>query len=156
MKANIGLSDQNSEEVAKVLNKILADEYLLYTKTRNYHWNVEGDKFMQLHLFYETQYTQIDEFIDEVAERIRQIGHYAQGRLKDFIQQSQLVEQEYTSDQKTQLINLLDDHESLIRFLRLHIDVFTEKYKDAGNADYITGLMEKHEKMAWFLRSYLK
>lgn len=156
MKANIGLSDQNSEEVAGVLNKILADEYLLYTKTRNYHWNVEGDKFMQLHLFYETQYTEIDEFIDEVAERIRQIGHYAQGRLKDFIQQSQLVEQEYTSDQKTQLVNLLDDHEALIRFLRLHIDVFTEKYKDAGNADFITGLMEKHEKMAWFLRSYLK
>ena len=156
MKANIGLSDQNSEESAGVLNKILADEYLLYTKTRNYHWNVEGDKFMQLHLFYETQYTAIDEFIDEIAERIRQIGHYAQGRLKDFIQQSQLVEQEYTSDQKTQLTNLLDDHEALIRFLRLHIDVFTEKFKDLGNADYITGLMEKHEKMAWFLRSYLK
>ena len=91
MKANIGLSEQNSEEVAGVLNKILADEYLLYTKTRNYHWNVEGDKFMQLHLFYETQYTAIDELIDEVAERIRQIGHYAQGRLKDFIAQSQLV-----------------------------------------------------------------
>lgn len=156
MKANIGLSDQNSEDVAGVLNKILADEYLLYTKTRNYHWNVEGDKFMQLHLFYETQYTAIDELIDEVAERIRQIGHYAQGRLKDFIAQSQLVEQEYTSDQKTQLTNLLDDHEALIRFLRLHIDVFAEKYKDLGNADYITGLMEKHEKMAWFLRSYLK
>ncbi len=156
MKANIGISEQNSVEVAAVLNKILADEYLLYTKTRNYHWNVEGDKFMQLHLFYETQYTAIDEFIDEVAERIRQIGHYAQGRLKDFIQQSQLVEQEYTSDQRTQLTNLLDDHEALVRFLRLHIEVFTEKFKDAGNADYITGLMEKHEKMAWFLRSYLK
>lgn len=156
MKANIGISEQNSVEVAAVLNKILADEYLLYTKTRNYHWNVEGDKFMQLHLFYETQYTAIDEFIDEVAERIRQIGHYAQGRLKDFIQQSQLVEQEYTSDQRTQLTNLLDDHEALVRFLRLHIEVFTEKFKDVGNADYITGLMEKHEKMAWFLRSYLK
>ena len=156
MKANIGLSDKNSEEAASVLNKILADEFLLYTKTRNYHWNVEGDRFMGLHLFFESQYTQLEVVIDETAERIRQIGHYAQARLKDFIVQSQLVEQEYTSDQKAQLKNLLDDHEAIIRFLRLHIDVFTNDFKDAGNADYITGLMEKHEKMAWFLRSYLK
>ncbi len=156
MKANIGLSDKNSKEVSNVLNKILADEYLLYTKTRNYHWNIEGTNFTEMHLFYESQYTQIDETIDEIAERVRQIGHYAQGRLKDFVKQSQLVEQEYTSDQKSQLKNLLDDHESIIRFLRLHIDIFADKYKDAGNADYVTGLMEKHEKMAWFLRSYLK
>ena len=156
MKTNIGLSDKNSKEVASVLNKILANEYLLYTKTRNYHWNIEGSNFMEMHLFYESQYNIIDELIDEIAERVRQIGHYAQGRLKDFIKQSQLVEQEYTSDQKSQLKNLLDDHEAIIRFLRLHIDVFTDKYKDAGNADFITGLMEKHEKMAWFLRSYLK
>lgn len=156
MKANIGISDKNSKEVASVLNKILADEYLLYTKTRNYHWNIEGSNFMEMHLFFESQYNTIDEAIDEIAERVRQIGHYAQGRLKDFIKQSQLVEQEYTSDQKSQIQNLLDDHEAIIRFLRLHIDIFTDKYKDAGNADFITGLMEKHEKMAWFLRSYLK
>ena len=156
MKANIGISDKNSKEVASVLNKILADEYLLYTKTRNYHWNIEGSNFMEMHLFFESQYNTIDEAIDEIAERVRQIGHYAQGRLKDFIKQSQLVEQEYTTDQKSQLKNLLDDHEAIIRFLRLHIDIFTDKYKDAGNADFITGLMQKHEKMAWFLRSYLK
>ena len=156
MKANIGLSDKNSKEVAGILNKILADEYLLYTKTRNYHWNIEGSNFMEMHLFFENQYTAIDESIDEIAERVRQIGHYAQGRLTDFIKQSQLIEQQYTSDQQKQLKNLLDDHEAIIRFLRLHIDIFTDKYKDAGNADFITGLMEKHEKMAWFLRSYLK
>jgi len=156
MKANIGLSDKNSKEVAGILNKILADEYLLYTKTRNYHWNTEGSNFMEMHLFFENQYNAIDESIDEIAERVRQIGHYAQGRLTDFLKQSQLVEQEYTSDQKKQIKNLLDDHEAIIRFLRLHIDIFTDKYKDAGNADFITGLMEKHEKMAWFLRSYLK
>ncbi len=156
MKANIGLSDKNSKEVSGILNNILADEYLLYTKTRNYHWNIEGSNFMEMHLFFENQYTAIDESIDEIAERVRQIGHYAQGRLTDFIKQSQLVEQQYTSDQQKQLKNLLDDHEAIIRFLRLHIDIFTDKYKDAGNADFITGLMEKHEKMAWFLRSYLK
>lgn len=156
MKANIGISDKNSKEVAGILNKILADEYLLYTKTRNYHWNIEGSNFMEMHLFFENQYNSIDESIDEIAERVRQIGHYAQGRLKDFIKQSQLVEQEYTSDQQGQVKNLLDDHEAIIRFLRTNIDIFTDKYKDAGNADFITGLMQKHEKMAWFLRSYLK
>ena len=156
MKANIGLSDQNSQEVANSLNKILADEYVIYTKTRNYHWNIEGSNFTEMHLFYESQYTEIDEQIDEIAERVRQIGHYAQGRLKDFMQQTQLVEQDYTTDQKTQLKNLLDDHEAIIRHLRIQIELFTDKYKDAGNADFITGLMEKHEKMAWFLRGHLR
>ena len=64
MKANIGISDKNSKEVASVLNKILADEYLLYTKTRNYHWNIEGSNFMEMHLFFESQYNTIDEAID--------------------------------------------------------------------------------------------
>jgi starvation-inducible DNA-binding protein len=155
MKANTGISEKNAKEVASILNKILADEFLLYTKTRNYHWNIEGPNFMEIHKILESQYEALDEIIDEVAERIRKIGHYAQGRLKDFIQQSELVEQPYTNDQKKQLKSLLEDHETIIRFLRLHIDIFIDKYKDAGSGDFITGLLQKHETTAWFLRSYL-
>jgi starvation-inducible DNA-binding protein len=156
MKANIGISDKNLQAVANRLNHILADEYILYTKIRNYHWNIEGDNFMEMHKFFESMYTEIDEAIDEIAERIRMLGHYSQGRLKDFIKATSLVEEEYTNNQKQQLKNLLADHETLIRELRKDITEFADKFKDAGNADFATGLLKSHEKWAWFIRSYLK
>jgi starvation-inducible DNA-binding protein len=156
MKTNIGLTEKNSQAIAEKLNTILADEFLLSLKTRNYHWNVEGSNFMEMHKFYEGLYDELDEVIDELAERIRSIGHYSQGRMSDYLKITNLQEEAYTNDQEKQLKNLLDDHETIIRYLRKDIDTMQEKYKDAGNADYLTGLMEKHEKWAWFIRSYLK
>ena len=155
MKANIGIPESNLQSIALELNKVLADEFILYAKTRNYHWNVEGNNFMEMHKFYESQFEQLDEIIDNVAERIRQLGHYAEARLKDYLELSHLEEQEYTNEQNAQLKNLLEDHESIIMNLRKLINLFTDKYKDAGTTDFVTGLMEQHEKMAWFIRSYL-
>src|SRR5919106_697083 len=100
MKADTGLVPGKSQAAAEKLNIILADEFVLYTKTRNYHWNVEGGNFMEMHKFYETLYTELEEVIDEVAERIRAIGHYSQGRLKDFIEETNLSEHDYTNDQR--------------------------------------------------------
>jgi starvation-inducible DNA-binding protein len=155
MKANIGISDKNTQAVALRLNQILADEYVLYTKVRNCHWNIEGDNFMEMHKFFEGMYNDIDESIDEIAERIRMLGHYSEGRLADFLKLTSLTEEEYTNNQKKLLKYLLDDHETLIRNLRNDITNFSEKYKDLGNADFVTGLLRKHEKWAWFVRSYL-
>ena len=156
MKANIGITEKNTQAVALRLNEILADEYVLYTKVRNYHWNVEGVNFMEMHKFYEDMYTGIDESIDEIAERVRMLGHYSQGRLKDFLKLTSLKEEDYTNDQKKQLKNLLVDHETLIQALRKDIKAFGDKYKDDGNTDFVTYLMQQHEKWAWFIRSYLK
>lgn len=156
MKANIGISEKNTQAVSEILNKLLADETVLYTKTRNYHWNIEGPSFREFHKFYENQYKELEEIIDLVAERIRYLGHFAEGRLKDFLKITHLAEEEYTSDQKTQLQNLLRDHESVIISIREKIDTINGEYKDAGTADFVTGVMEQHEKMAWFIRSYLK
>ncbi len=156
MKANIGIPDEHLQAVALELNKVLADEYVLYTKTRNYHWNVEGPNFNEMHKFYEEQYEVLDEIIDEVAERVRAIGHYSEGRLKDFLSLTNLDEPTYTNKQTEQLKNLLNDHEVIIQNLRRLITEFAEKHKDLGTSDFVTGLMEKHEKMAWFIRSYLK
>jgi len=155
MKADTGLVPEKSQLAAKKLNTILADEYVLYTKTRNYHWNAEGSNFMEMHKFYETLYAELAEVIDVVAERIRSIGHYSQGRLKDFIELTNLLEPDYTTDQKSQLQNLLDDHETIIRYLRKDIPVFNDEYNDIGNADLLTTLLKNHEKWAWFIRSYL-
>jgi len=156
MKANIGLTEKNSQAIAEKLNTILADEFLLSLKTRNYHWNVEGSNFMEMHKFYEELYDELDEIVDEVAERVRTLGHYSEGRMVDFLKLANLEEEAYTNDQKKQLKSLLNDHETMVRQLRKDIDLMQDKYKDAGNADFLTGLMEKHEKWAWFIRSYLK
>lgn len=155
--ANIGISEANKQAVATELNKLLADEFLLYTKTRKFHWNVEGPQFHDLHLFFEKQYGQLATIMDEVAERIRKLGHYALGAMKHFLAETNLVEHEdYGTSSSVMLQELLDDHETIIRRLRSDIDKFQDQYKDAGSADFITGLVEQHETMAWMLRATAK
>lgn len=156
MKANIGIKEEDLQEVAQILNTLLADEFVLYTKTRNYHWNITGDNFIELHKLYQQQYEELEEIIDEVAERTRYLGHYSEGRLKDFLKITHLDEPDYTSDQQVQIKNLLQDHESVIKYIRGMIPKIQDEYNDAGTADFITGVMEQHEKIAWFLRSYIK
>jgi starvation-inducible DNA-binding protein len=155
MKANIGLLESNVQPVATMLNTLLADEYVLYTKTRNYHWNVTGESFMQLHKLFEAQYEELAEVIDQIAERSRSLGHYSLGTLKQFLAVTRLVEDEQPTTAKEMLQNLLNDHETIIRILRNDIALATDKYKDAGTSDFFTGLLEQHEKTAWFIRSYL-
>jgi starvation-inducible DNA-binding protein len=157
MKTSIGISDANRKTVAEQLNKVLADEFVLYTKTLNAHWNLEGPDFHSVHLYFEELYEQSEEFSDSVAERIRQLGHYAPATLKKFLALTHLTEELTGGTGSQNLIkNLLADHESIIEFLRGNINEFDEAHKDAGTADFITGLMEKHEKTAWMLRAHLK
>src|SRR5882724_7011621 len=84
MNVNIGITDDNRQRVVAILNTLLADEYLLYTKTRNFHWNVTGPQFNDLHKFFEAQYEALDDVIDEVAERVRALGGRAAGTLEEF------------------------------------------------------------------------
>ena len=157
MKAGIGITEINSQAVANELSKILADEFVLYTKTRKAHWNVEGADFYDKHKFFETQFGQIDEFIDKVAERIRSVGHYAPATLKEFLSLTHLTEMSREKNDSHGFIReLLTDHESIIIHLRENINRFATELHDLGTSDFITGLMEDHEKMAWFLRSHLK
>ncbi len=156
MRTDIGISEQNRQKVAGILNELLADEYLLYTKTRNYHWNVTGPNFSELHKFFESQYEALDEIIDDTAERARSLGEKSLGTLGEFLKHARL--KEFPGDipeAKKMLTNLLDDHEEIINLLREDLVSCTEKYKDAGSGDFLTGLMEKHEKMAWMLRAFL-
>lgn len=154
-KVNIGITEKNRQAVAEILNQILADEHVLYNKTRSYHWNVEGPSFMELHKLYEAQYTELAEIIDEIAERIRTIGYYAEGRLSYLLKLASLKEPEVPKGFKEQIPKLDADHEKIIINLRKQINEFDEKYKDIGSSDFLTGLLKQHEKMAWMLRSYL-
>lgn len=157
MKTNIGITEKNTDAVAVELAKLLADEFVLYTKTRNAHWNVTGDNFHAKHIFFENQYKQLDELIDSVAERMRKIGHFAPATIKNYLELTQLTEySERSNDGLGFMKDLLQDHESIIEFLRGNIVPFAEKYKDYGTSDFITGLMETHEEMAWMIRSYFR
>src|SRR6476646_1882185 len=108
MKPSIGIADKNLKSVATLLNTLLADEVILYIKTRQAHWNYEGDNFMEMHKFFEGQYEQLDEIMDDVAERVRQLGHYAAGSLKDYVTLARLMEgKTSSSDQNTSVSSLL-------------------------------------------------
>lgn len=156
MKPNIEISEGNLKAAATLLNALLADEYVLYTRTRNAHWNVQGQNFMELHKFFQGQYEALDEIIDEVAERVRSLGHFALGSLNEFISVARLTEQDHKfSNQKEIIQTLLDDHETLIRIMRKDSTTTSETLRDLGTCDFITGLMEQHEKMAWMLRAHI-
>lgn len=150
----IGLTTAERQGVVDILNALLADEMVLYQKTRNYHWNVRGLQFDQLHKFFENQYDDLANTIDEVAERTRAVGGFAVGTLQEFKELARLAESpgEYPSAERM-LSNLLTDHESIIRSLRKDQETCLERFHDVGTNDFLVGLMERHEKMAWMLRA---
>ena len=154
---NIGLNEKELFGSAEILNRLLSDEFLLYTKTRNYHWNVTGPRFNDLHKFFESLYEQLDEVMDNVAERVRYLGFYSFGTTVQFVKMARIQENiGDIPDENGMIQSLLNDHETIIRHVRLDIDTVIEKYHDAGTSDFLTGIMEIHEKIAWLLRSYLQ
>lgn len=156
MKANIGIKQENISKIVEILTKVLADEFILYTKTKRAHWNVEGPDFYNKHIFFEQQYDAIDEIVDTVAERIRALGHYTPATLKDFLALTHLTEElKEKNDSNGFIKKLLLDHESIIIYLRENINFIANELQDAGTSDFITGLVENHEKMAWMLRAHL-
>lgn len=155
LKAQIGLKEKDMENVAEFLNKLLADHTVLYTKVRHAHWNVEGSDFHAQHVFFETLYGQLAANIDDIAERVRSLGHYAVGSLAKYLELTHLAEIQYEGTDSLGLIEeLTSDFESVVMILRQGIKL-AESAEDTGTEDFLTGLMEQHEKTAWMLRSHL-
>jgi starvation-inducible DNA-binding protein len=154
---NIGLAEINRATVAKELASILADEFVLYIKTRNAHWNIVGNDFTEKHTLFEFQYEQLDSIIDNVAERIRALGHFVPGTLSQTLAATNLNDANFSSYNSASIIRiLLSDHETIIRNLRNQISFFANEQQDLGTSDFVTGLMLDHEKAAWRLRAHLE
>ena len=154
---NIGLTDRQRADVIDLLNHDLADAYLLLVKTKKYHWDVVGPQFMTLHKLWEEQYTALSDSIDLVAERIRSLGGYPVGTMAGCLKLASIQEHPGDVPMATGMVTrLVVDHEQIIRNLRQHIDACTDTFADQGTADFLTGLMEAHEKMAWMLRSFIE
>jgi starvation-inducible DNA-binding protein len=154
---NIGLSDEQRQGVIDLLNCDVADMYLLLIKTKKYHWDVVGPQFRTLHMLWEEQYEALTENIDSTAERIRALGGYPVGTAEGFLQMASIQEHGGDIPNATEMVSrLVSDHEQIIRNLREQVDQCSDKFHDEGTADYLTGLMEQHEEMAWMLRSFIE
>ena len=156
MKPQIGITESHLQKSNAFLSSILANEMTLYVKIRKFHWNVAGENFMELHKLFEGQYKQLEESIDETAERISKLGGKTIGTMKEFSELTIIKESpNHYPSQNEMKKELLDDHETIIIQLRKDIDICADENKDAGTADFMTGLMQQHETMAWVLRRYL-
>ncbi|MEH2157675.1 Dps family protein [Nostoc sp.] len=154
---NIGLTEEQRQGVINLLNQDLADAYLLLVKTKKYHWDVVGPQFRSLHQLWEEHYQKLTLNIDALAERTRALGGYPVGTLEGFLKLATLKEHAGNVPTATGMVaNLVDDHEQVIRNLRDHVDQSGEKFHDQGTADFLTGLLEQHEEIAWMLRSFIE
>jgi starvation-inducible DNA-binding protein len=152
---NIGLSEQDRHAIADGLARVLADTYTLYLKTHNFHWNVTGPMFQTLHLMFMTQYTEIWNAVDLVAERIRALGHPSPGSYKQFAALTSIKESDGVPNAKEMIRQLVEGQETVVRTAR-EVLLIAENAGDQPTVDLLSARMEVHEKNAWMLRSLLE
>lgn len=155
MKINIGINEENRKAIADALSKVLADSYMLYLKTYNYHWNVTGEHFHSLHEQFEEQYTELADAIDEIAERIRALGYRAPGTFKEFNKLASIDEQQDEPEAMEMVRRLAVGNEKVLRTAREALEPANEA-EDEATIDLLTERLHVHSKTAWMLRSHLE
>ncbi|NIV13217.1 MAG: DNA starvation/stationary phase protection protein [Aliifodinibius sp.] len=155
MEINIGISEENRKEIADALSKVLADSYMLYLKTHNYHWNVTGELFHSLHEQFEEQYTELADAIDEIAERIRALGYRAPGTFKEFNELTSIGEQQDEPEAMEMVRRLAVGNEQVLRTAREALEP-ANNAEDEATIDLLTERLHVHSKTAWMLRSHLE
>ena len=154
MKPDIGIKESDRKEIAEGLSHLLADTYSLYLKTHYYHWNVEGPQFQTLHLMFETHYTEMAVAVDDIAERIRILGHKAPGTYKAFSKLSTVKEDADLPSAREMIQNLLTAHETVIRTAKSILPKL-DGANDEATQSLLGDRIVIHEKTAWMLRSLL-
>jgi starvation-inducible DNA-binding protein len=155
MEIDIGITQEDRHKIVEGLSRFLADTYTLYLKTHNFHWNVKGPMFQTLHLMFETQYTELAEAVDLIAERIRALGSPAPGTYSMFAALTSIKEPDGVPDAQEMIRQLTQDQEAVVRTAR-NMFPLVEKAGDEPTADMLTQRMQVHEKTAWMLRSLLE
>lgn len=154
MELNIGISNEDRQQVASGLSKLLADSYTLYLKIHNFHWNVEGPQFNTLHLMFEQHYTELALAVDEIAERIRALGVKAPGSYSAFAKLTSIDEASGEESAEEMIRQLVLGQEAVVRTARTALKPAAAA-GDEPTADLLTQRMQIHEKNAWMLRSML-
>ena len=151
---HIGLQDKTQGEVCRILNTVLADEFVLSTRTRNYYWNVTGSHFQELRALFGDQYRRLDDLVDRIAERVRALAGNPPGTLVRFLKYTRLIEHPAVHVSAWAMVDgLLEDHEILIRDLREDLERNPELRLDIGTTDFLTAVLQEHEAAAWMLLS---
>ena len=145
----------NNQEIASATSRLLADSYTLYLKTHNFHWNVTGPMFSSLHALFEVQYTELALAVDEIAERIRSIGHRAPGSYSEFVELARVKESTGAVAATDMIRQLADDQDKVVEGARLLFSA-AEEAGDNVSADLAVRRMDVHQKNAWMLRSHLE
>lgn len=151
---DIGISEGSRQEIAQGLKKLLADSYTLYLQTHNFHWNVTGPQFRELHLMFEEHYTELAVAVDDIAERIRTLGFAAPGTYRAFAELSSVKEIDGVPEAKEMVTILMQAHETVVRTSREVLKV-AQQADDESSASLIGDRMRVHEKTAWMLRATL-
>ena len=151
---DIGIEDSKRVEIADGLKRLLADSYTLYLQTHNFHWNVTGPQFRELHLMFEEQYTELSTAVDEIAERIRTLGLPAPGTYKAFAAMSSIEEIDGVPEATDMLKILKVGHETVVKTCR-HVLKAAQMSDDESSASLISDRMRVHEKTAWMLRAMI-
>ena len=154
MAIEIGIPAEDRQKITDGLSRLLADSYTLYLKTHNFHWNVTGPLFNTLHTMFETQYTELATAVDEIAERIRALGHPAPGSYRAFGKLTSIEEEDGVPSAEEMIRQLVIGQETVVRTAR-EVFPLAEKANDEPTADLLTQRMQTHEKNAWMLRSML-
>lgn len=149
---DIGIEAKDRLEIAEGLKQLLADSYTLYLQTHNFHWNVTGPQFRELHLMFEEHYTELAAAVDEIAERIRTLGVVAPGTYKAFSELSQIQEVEGVPEAALMVDILTRSHEQVVKTARKVLKV-AQQADDESTAALVSDRMRIHEKTAWMLRA---
>jgi len=153
---NIGINEKDRAAIAQGLSRLLADTYTLYLTTHNFHWNVTGPMFNTLHTMFMTQYTELWNAVDPVAERIRALGHPAPGSYAQFSQLASVPDVPATPPKALEMVRILvQGHEAVARTAR-GLFPLADKANDQPTADLLTQRLTVHEQAAWMLRSLLE
>jgi starvation-inducible DNA-binding protein len=154
MKIDIGITDRDRKTIATGLSRLLADSYALYLKTHNFHWNVTGPMFQTLHTLFMEQYTEQWNALDEIAERIRALGHPAPGSYTQFAKLSSIPDETGVPAATDMIRQLIEAQETVARTARALFPTI-DNASDEPTADLLTQRLQVHEKNAWMLRSLL-
>ncbi len=155
MEMDTGISAEQRRAIAQGLSKLLADTYVVYLKTHNFHWNVEGPMFQTLHQMFMEQYTETWNAIDLIAERIRSLGEYAPGTYREYSKLTRIKETDGVPKAEQMVQLLIEGQEAIVRTARDLLPIADEA-GDEPTLDLLTQRMQVHEKTAWMLRSLLK
>lgn len=156
MSTMIGIRPEDQAAIAEGLSRLLADTYTLYLTTHNFHWNVTGPLFSSLHDMFMTQYTELWNAVDPIAERVRALGQPAPGSYAQFSRLSSLPDAPEIPPKATEMIRILaEGHEAAARTARALFPK-ADEVNDEATADLLTERIAAHEKAAWMLRALLE